>query len=258
MSKQRRAFSHKALELRSADLTGEHGVVALTDGKPNEDVLYLMTLAIGMAGSKGADLFYARIATPEGLKTRAPATPTVMFSRAVLIVSAFHWRTIEEALKRILKECAAPTWSEATEHLLRYFSWEYEGAHHPSHDRVMSETRSLRIKSVELASDHGPVSLRGQKSNHQVDYLITLTVGMAGEASNDVFCARIATPEALEARAPRAPTVMSTRALIVVNSFDWRTISERLNQILKDSEAPTWFDAKQRLLRVFSQQHEDF
>jgi hypothetical protein len=252
MSKRRRAFSNKGLEIRAADFWGDSGGASLHERKPNEDVFDLLTLTIGMTGERGASLFYTTIATPEALKARAPEDPTVMFSRAVMIVSEYDWHTIDAGLKVILKACEAPTWSEATERLLRYFTWEYEDAHHPSVDRVIVQSKSLKITSANVADDRGPVSLRGQRPNEEVDYLLTLTIGMAGEASTDFFCTRIATPEALKARAPRMPTVMSTRALMVVSAFDWRTIDERLKQILKDCEAPTWSDAKQRLLRSFS------
>jgi Immunity protein 8 len=126
MSKRRRAFTGKGLEIRAADLVGAHGIVPLHERRPSEEVFYLLTLTISMAGETGTSLFYTRIATPEALKAMAPERPVVMFSRAVMIVSEFDWQVIQAELKAILKVCEAPTWSEATERLLRYFSWEYE------------------------------------------------------------------------------------------------------------------------------------
>jgi len=256
LSKQRRAFSPRSLEIRSADLNGDHGVVPLSGPHPDEEATYLLTLAISMAGQGGADLFYTRISTPAALAARTPEAPTVMSSRAAMIVSAFHWPTVEQHLEKLMKSCAAPTWAESVERLLRYFSWEYEDSHHPSRDHVVVPSKKLKIRSTELAGELGPISPREQRPNEEIYDLLTLAIGMAGEEPTERFCTRIATPEALAARAPRTPTMMFSRGIVVVSAFHWRTIDERLREIVKGCEAPTWSDARSRLRRTFSEEHE--
>ena len=105
MSKQRRAFSSRSLEIRSADLNGDHGVVPLSGPHPDEEATYLLTLAIGTVGRRGADLFYTRISTPAALAARAPETPTVISSRAAMIVSAFHWPTEPPPIRWTVSLC---------------------------------------------------------------------------------------------------------------------------------------------------------
>jgi hypothetical protein len=141
MSKRRRAFSSKGLEMRGADLVGDSGAVSLHGKKPNQEVFYLLTLTIGMAGETGTSLFYATLATPEALRARAPDKATVISSRAMIIVSEYDWPTIEAHLTVVLKACAAPTWQDATERLLRYFSWEYENTHDAARNLVLAQTR---------------------------------------------------------------------------------------------------------------------
>lgn len=140
MAKRPRGVSSKGLEIRAKSLSGDTGVVSFNERHPNEEVFYLLALSIGMAHEKGADLFYVTIATPEGLKALAPPTPTVMSTRAMIVVSEFDWRTIEDCIKDILKKCTAPTWSEAAEHLQRYFAWEFDTMHDAARARVIAQT----------------------------------------------------------------------------------------------------------------------
>ena len=140
MAKRPRGVPKKHLEIRSEDLSGDSGPVALSARPPKEDVYYLLTLSIGITGEQGADLFYVRIATPEGLQAKAPETATIMASRAMIVISDFDWRLIQTYLKEILKVCVAPTWAEATERLQRYFQWEYENMQDAERARIIAQT----------------------------------------------------------------------------------------------------------------------
>jgi hypothetical protein len=139
MSKRPRGATKKGLEIRDQDLTGEHGVVSRYDQPAKEDVCYVMTLSIGMAGEPGADLFYVRVATPEALASRAPERPAVMASRAIMIVSDFDWETIQSHIEETVKICSAPTWNESRERLVRYFSWEYEDIQDAERARTIAQ-----------------------------------------------------------------------------------------------------------------------
>jgi hypothetical protein len=126
MSKSRRAYAKKGLVLHAVDVVGDEGLVSPRAHFENEDVYFLLTLTIGMADEEGSSLFYANVATPEALRKRAPQGPAVVSKRAMLIVSEFDWRTLDEELRSIVKACEAQAWPDAKDKLLRYFRWEYE------------------------------------------------------------------------------------------------------------------------------------
>jgi hypothetical protein len=126
MPKRPRRIASKSLEIRALDSPDVDGAIEAARPRSNEEVHYLLTLTIGVVGEDGADLFNVVIATPEALRCRAVDNRGILADRATIIVREFDWPTIRSHLEAILRKCDAPTMSEATQRLHRYFHWEYE------------------------------------------------------------------------------------------------------------------------------------
>lgn len=88
------------------------------------EIFFLVELEIGENGVGGADLFQVVVATPEALRERAKSF--VLAERTTLIVAHYHWPSIENALRSIVKKCEAESWVASTFNLQRFFHWEYE------------------------------------------------------------------------------------------------------------------------------------
>jgi hypothetical protein len=90
-------------------------------------VLVALALEIGVAGTKGADLFYVTVATPEGLSEAEREDEVgALASRATIVVGTFSWKKVHAIIRKIVRQCEAATWDESLGKLQRYFQWEYE------------------------------------------------------------------------------------------------------------------------------------
>lgn len=100
--------------------------VELDEWEPDTlaDVYFLAEMEIGEVDDERRDMFYVKVATPEGL--RANATNAVIADRGVLVVSAYSLPELREHLSKLLLRCEGSTWSDVAAKLQRYFVWEYE------------------------------------------------------------------------------------------------------------------------------------
>ena len=93
------------------------------------EVIYWMTLTIGLPGSQAADNFQVCVATPpglhspDGLRTR----PKGGDQPPAIVVQSYSWAAVVSEIERRLVACTGRDWSEVCEKLRHQFAWEYEG-----------------------------------------------------------------------------------------------------------------------------------
>jgi len=91
-----------------------------------EDIYIYMELEIGPVSSEGADLFYCRITSPEGLRVMIEQGVVPIPERALVIVSDFQWSEILARLQKIVTGCEEDTWAASVAELRCFFDWEYK------------------------------------------------------------------------------------------------------------------------------------
>ena len=93
------------------------------------EVLYWLTLGIGLAGSEAADNFEVCVATPAGLRSsngrrfrpRGSAEPLA------IVLQSYSWAEVLVEVQTRLDACTGSDWLEVQEKLRTQFLWEYEG-----------------------------------------------------------------------------------------------------------------------------------
>jgi hypothetical protein len=114
------------LELRSCSSYEDAPLEQWVPGRL-EEVFVQVELEIGIKGERGADLFYVRIATPEGIRAAFDRWPDYKEpDRALLVFSDYTWDALLARLTRIVSGCARDTWAESALCLTRHFEWEYD------------------------------------------------------------------------------------------------------------------------------------
>jgi hypothetical protein len=113
------------------------------------------------------------------------------------------------------------------------------------------ELRSLSSSDVE-------VGVWQPGEDGRVCFPLELEVGERGVKGADLFQVVIATPEGLRRLPASASCVLSDRALIVFDRFDWGLVRKELNDILIACAASTWSESVLRLQRYFSWEYEDY
>jgi len=89
-----------------------------------EDVCTLVNIQIGDSSNEARDLFYVRVATPEGLRKRLVGD--VMSSRGLIVLSDYDWGVLSAEICRIVDICVVRDWADSVCRLQRFFLWEYE------------------------------------------------------------------------------------------------------------------------------------
>lgn len=90
----------------------------------NEDVYITLAIQIGDSTSTSSDLFYTKVATPEGL--RKIAKQPILSARGLIVVNKYSYLSLEKEILRIIDISVTSDWNESTQRLQRYFIWEYE------------------------------------------------------------------------------------------------------------------------------------
>ena len=114
------------LEIRS--ITTPDIDVPLQAWRPTfyEDVSCELSIEIGEAGKKEADLFRVWLATPEAIRSRSKDGNNVISNRASIVVAEFDWRLVEAALTQMVIDSSRHSWADSCLALQRFFIWEYE------------------------------------------------------------------------------------------------------------------------------------
>jgi len=71
---------------------------------------------------QAGDYFSFSVATPAGLELEAFSG----WSKGLLIVPEFSWLTVEQALERLLADCARPSWEEVARAIGLTLKWQFE------------------------------------------------------------------------------------------------------------------------------------
>jgi hypothetical protein len=90
-----------------------------------DDVYTTLAIQIGDSADDSSDLFYVKIATPEGL--RKHSKNGIISTRGLLVISDFDYVEITEEIRKIIESSVDHDWTESVRRLQRYFIWEYEG-----------------------------------------------------------------------------------------------------------------------------------
>jgi hypothetical protein len=95
----------------------------------DDEVIYWLTLVIGLPGSPAANDFQVCVATPAGLRspTGRRMRPRGSARPPPIVLQAYSWAGVLGAIQQRLDACAGSDWSEIADKLRRQFAWEYEG-----------------------------------------------------------------------------------------------------------------------------------
>lgn len=88
-----------------------------------ENCHVLIEAAIGPSESDGADIFSFEVVTPEAIKS----LPAPSWLKGYLLLSMFSWEGVEEAVNKLLMQCAGADWNEVSNKLSQALGWEFEG-----------------------------------------------------------------------------------------------------------------------------------
>jgi len=117
----------------------------------------------------------------------------------------------------------------------------------------------LEIKFVHSPDTSGvPVEKWNPNAYEEVYILVQLDIGQIGKEAADIFSCVIATPEALMKQMVDGKKVLSDRALIVVNGFDWPTIYKHLSEIVERCSDENQITEQWKLQRFFLWEYEDY
>jgi hypothetical protein len=97
---------------------------------PNDpEVLFWLTLAIGLPGSEAADNFEVCVVTLAALRSDAgrAVKPRGAGSLLPIVLQSYSWPGVIAAVGARLEQCEGRDWLEVQEKLRRHFFWEYEG-----------------------------------------------------------------------------------------------------------------------------------
>jgi hypothetical protein len=113
------------------------------------------------------------------------------------------------------------------------------------------ELRSLSSSDVE-------VGVWQPGEDGRVCFPLELEIGERGVNGADLFEVIIATPEGLRRLPTSINGVLSDRAAIVFDKFDWAGMRKVLSEILGACSAETWSESLLRLQRYFRWEYEDY
>ena len=97
----------------------------LSPGDP-ENCHVLIEAEIGPSESDGADIFTFEVVTPAAIKS----LPAPSWLKGYLLLYVFSWVDVEEAVNKLLMQCAGSDWNEISNKLSQSLGWEFEGYEH--------------------------------------------------------------------------------------------------------------------------------
>ena len=77
---------------------------------------------IGPKDGEGEEAFNFSVVTP----ARLARDSGLRWGRGTLIVAAFEWSSVAQALAKLLADCARPTWGEVAAELNKCLLWEFD------------------------------------------------------------------------------------------------------------------------------------
>jgi len=87
------------------------------------DCEILFRMLIGPKDGEGEETFNFTVVTAARFAKGSEAR----WGRGKLIVAAFDWSAVAEAVAKLLAQCARPTWGEVVAELNKELLWEFDG-----------------------------------------------------------------------------------------------------------------------------------
>jgi hypothetical protein len=91
--------------------------------KDPSDCEILFQLVIGPKDGEGEEAFNFVVITPAHFARGSEAR----WGRGKLIVPAFEWSVLAQAIAKLLAQCARPTWGEVVAELNKELFWQFDG-----------------------------------------------------------------------------------------------------------------------------------
>lgn len=120
--KGKSAMANMTPQLKAQDCV-DHDPIETWQPADVADVDYWLTLHIGPAGGRGADLFYVNVLS-EAAAHRLSADELAQRKR--IIVAEYSWSAVTRAIEDILDESEGLDWDDVAGKLAKKFDWEFE------------------------------------------------------------------------------------------------------------------------------------
>lgn len=207
---------------------------------------FLVEVELGERGTPGADVFQAMIATPAGLTSerRCSEAPALISCRALLVLPEFSWDAVSDAIESVVAGCAASDWADSVANLQTYFHHEYE-----DYGQAEGRGAATRLELRGLAAVDEPWLAGHEGDAERVRFEVEMEIGER-EGLSENFRATVATPLGLErSRCSEHPMLVSSRALLLMPRFSWKTLNESVASILALCAAESSDEARRKLQR---------
>ncbi|MGH1539228.1 MAG: Imm8 family immunity protein [Arenicella sp.] len=120
----------------------------------------------------------------------------------------------------------------------------------------------IEIKYAHISSGDQETNIRiwnPEKPDCFAGYLV-LEIGEKGKKGGSDFCCRIATPKGLEQLyiEDENSTIIYSRPILIVREYSYQDIWECIQKIIEDCQGVTWNESRDKLLRYFEWEFEDY
>ncbi|MGY6564666.1 MAG: Imm8 family immunity protein [Halomonadaceae bacterium] len=87
-----------------------------------ENCRVMIEAEIGPSENEGANIFSFAVITPPAIRS----LPAPSWLRGYLLLPVFSWAGVEEAVNKLLMQCAGSDWDEAASKSSQNLAWEFE------------------------------------------------------------------------------------------------------------------------------------
>ena len=88
-----------------------------------ENCCVSIEVEIGPSESEGAEVFSFEVVTPAAIKS----LPAPSWLKGYLLLPIFSWVGVENAVNKLVMQCAGSDWNEISNKLSQALGWEFEG-----------------------------------------------------------------------------------------------------------------------------------